>query len=126
MKVLALSVVMLAGCANGAAVSTGAKFVRLGQQSQSIERSVQSCIDHVNRWRDQQIAQASDRSSVNAARQLDLIDGLRDRMVANCRAVSDRKEDELSSGERSAYESQGQQEREHSSLMMIQTTSRMH
>ena len=48
----------------------------------------------------------------------------RDRELSKCKANADHEEEELSACQRAEYESSRNDEREHSALMMILTTSR--
>ncbi len=124
MKKLALAVMLVAGCAATGAPGPDPKVNDLERQSREIAARARQCVLAANKH-------SKDATGPNGAAQpsgLSAPSGKeqRDREISQCEAAQARENEELSSRERKEYQLQADQERDHTALMMILTTSRPH
>jgi hypothetical protein len=122
MKALALVAVMLAGCASASGADQA--LARIEQRTRKLEHSEQVCIDDAAMRGDRQIAMATGAPAASSGEQIRKIEDQRDRRISECRAIFDRERDDLSAGERAAYEAQGHEEQNRESLIAILTAAR--
>lgn len=127
MRYVALVVLLLAGCATtgGLAPSPDPRIAYFERENQKINESESRCISAA--------MTSSDHEKANIAvspgaytEQTKQPAGERDRRLDECKANAEREREGLSARERTDYQAGAQEERDHSSLIMILTTSRPH
>src|SRR5215472_8484125 len=121
MRVLVMAAVLLVGCSmmND---PTGARLTEFRRASQEISEHERQCIDATIVRSNDQIAAVSDLDADNGLL-TQIIANDTDHELAECRANAEREEEQLSAVERVEYTSRAKDEREHSALMLIRTTS---
>jgi hypothetical protein len=125
MRMLALAVILVAGCAatKGATPSPDPRFLRFEQQSQKIDESENRCISETVRSSNRQLANMTASAPALVTQQTKELAAERDHKLLECRAKADRERDELTATERADYQNRVQQQRDNNFLMTILTTS---
>jgi hypothetical protein len=122
MKKLALTALLLAGCAttNVATPGRDAKVKELAAKGQAIANRAKQCMAAaLKRGRTDKDETTASDSSTKGGTQIASD-------VSKCKAAEARENEELLSQEGSEYVLEGEQERDRATLIMILTTSRSH
>jgi len=128
MKELAIAAALLAGCASITVPGTdgSAKLKQIQQRSQAIAAQERACKDSVENRATEQLTQTGASPNDFTESRMMSANEQKHRQLSQCRADAQRATDELFSKGRTEYESQAQEERDRSALMMTLTTSRPH
>jgi hypothetical protein len=128
MKELAIAAVLLAGCASITVPGPdgSARLKQIQERSQAIAARERTCKDSVEKQTSDKIIQTQSGSDNSTESKIKNENERRHRELLECRADAQRATDELFSKERAEYESQAQEQRDRTALMMTLTTSRPH
>jgi hypothetical protein len=127
MKEFAIAAALLAGCASIDRGQNGsAKLNQIQERSQAISAQERACKASVDKRTDDELAQIqASRDSFTESKTMSA-NQHKQRQLAKCTADAQQATDELFSKERADYESQAQEDRDRSTLMMMLITSRPH
>jgi hypothetical protein len=127
MKEFAIAAALLAGCASITAGPDGsAKLKQMQERSQAIAAQERACKASVEKQANDELARiGATRDDCTESRKMSENEQ-KQRQLAKCTADAQRATDELFSKERADYESQAQEDRDRSTLMMMLITSRPH
>ena len=106
---------------------TGArKLKQIQERSQAIAAQERACKDSVEKRTDDELARIEASRDAFTESKTMSANEQKQRQLAKCTADAQRATDELFSKERADYESQAQEDRDRSTLMMMLITSRPH
>ena len=125
MKEFAIAAALLAGCASINRGQNGsAKLKQIQEQSQTIVAQERACKASVDKRTDAEMAQIEASHDSFTESKMMSANEQKHRQLAKCTADAQRAADELFSKERADYESQAQEDRARSTLMMTLISSR--
>jgi hypothetical protein len=127
MKEFAIAAALLAGCASiNHGPDGSAKLKQIQKRSQAISAQERACKDSVEKRTNYELARIEvPRDDFTESRMMSENEQ-KQRQLAKCTADAQSATDELSSKDRAEYESQAQDDRDRSALMMMLITSRPH
>ncbi len=127
MKELAIAAALLAGCTSITPGPDGsANLKQIQERSQAIATQQHECKDNVEKRTNYELAQIEATRDDFTESRITSENEWKHRQLAKCRADAQRAADALSSKDRAEYESQAQDDRDRSTLMMMLITSRPH
>ncbi|HEV3109511.1 MAG TPA: hypothetical protein VGY99_03375 [Candidatus Binataceae bacterium] len=127
MKELAIAAALLAGCSSITVPRQdgSARLTQFQERSRAIVAQERACKNSVEKQTKDQLTQI-DASDGFTQSKMKSANDQKQRQLLQCDADAQRATDELFSKERAEYESQAQEDRDRSTLMMMLTTSRLH
>jgi hypothetical protein len=123
MKIFALALVLIAGCAAPGVAGRDAKLKEMEQRSREIADRAKQCVLTAMK-RAGEYAKAAD--GPDSAARVNPPSAGEQREISRCKAAAARENEELLARERNEYALQSQQERDRDTLITILTTSRPH
>ncbi|HXN85821.1 MAG TPA: hypothetical protein VN867_07095 [Candidatus Binataceae bacterium] len=121
-----LAAIALVGCANATAPSNPMSPEAIVQQSAAIAQRERQCMEHATSQTNDELARIESSHDTFAHDHIQAAKDDGKRELLWCKVEADQEQKQLSSRELAEYQTQGEEERQRSSLMMIMTTSRLH
>ena len=127
MKEFAIAAALLAGCTSVNHGPDGsAKLKQIQERSEAIAAQERACKASVEKQTNDEVARIGAARDGFTESRMTSAKEQKHRQLAKCTADAQRATDELLSKERAEYESQAQEDRDRSTLMMMLLTSRPH